>query len=570
MDEIFEKIQKLRIVPVVVIDDAKDALPVAKALCEGGLPVAEVTFRTDAAEESIRIMTKEFPDMLVGAGTVLNCEQADRAKAAGAKFIVSPGFNPNVVKHCMEIGIPVAPGCNNPSAMEGAMELGLDVVKFFPAQQSGGIAAIKAMAAPYVNLKFMPTGGINAENIMDYMAFDRVIACGGSWMVSSKMICNKEFDKIRELTKEAVRTVTHSKEVLTKCAQQEKSGDKKMKKVITMGEIMLRLSTPNNERFIQADEFDVNYGGGEANVAVSLANYGYDTEYVTAVPANPIGEAAVAALRKYNVGTKYISRSGERLGIYYLESGSAMRASNVVYDRAHSSIATAGPEEFDFDGIFKDADWFHFTGITPAISDDAARLTKIACEAAKRAGVTISCDLNFRKKLWTSEKAQKVMTDLMQYVDICIGNEEDADKVLGFKSEATDVTKGELNLKGYEDVFNRMIDKFGFKYVISSLRQSVSASNNGWSACIMDGKSREFYHSKSYTILPIVDRVGGGDSFAAGCICGFLDGKDMKSSLEFGVAASALKHTIPGDFNLVTRAEVDNLAGGDGSGRVSR
>ena len=342
------------------------------------------------------------------------------------------------------------------------------------------------------------------------------------------------------------------------------------KKVVTMGEIMLRLSTPGNERFIQADEFDVCYGGGEANVAVSLANYGYDTQFVTAVPDNPIGACAVAALRKHNVGTVFIAKSGERLGIYFLETGSAMRASNVVYDRAHSSISTASVDEFDFDAIFKDADWFHFTGITPAVSDAAIELTEAALKAAKKAGVTVSVDLNFRKKLWSSEKAQKVMTNLMQYVDVCIGNEEDAEKVLGFKAKETDVTKGELNLAGYEDVFNQMADKFGFKYIISSLRQSYSASNNGWSACIMDGKTREFYHSRTYSVTPIVDRVGGGDSFAAGVICGLLDGKDMKQALEFGVAASALKHTIPGDFNLVTRAEVDNLAGGDGSGRVQR
>ncbi|MCI8306609.1 MAG: sugar kinase [Lachnospiraceae bacterium] len=342
------------------------------------------------------------------------------------------------------------------------------------------------------------------------------------------------------------------------------------KKVVTMGEIMLRLSTPGNERFIQADEFDVCYGGGEANVAVSLANYGYDVKYVTAVPDNPIGECAVAALRKHNVGCEYIARSGERLGIYYLETGSAMRASNVVYDRAHSSIATAKPEEFDFDGIFEQAEWFHFTGITPAISDSAIELTKHALRAAKKAGVTVSVDLNFRKKLWTSEKAKKVMTELMQYVDVCIGNEEDAEKVLGFKAESTDVTKGELNLAGYEEIFNRMADAFGFKYIVSSLRQSYSASDNGWSACIMDGATREFYHSKTYSVHPIVDRVGGGDSFAAGVICGLLDGKDMKQALEFGVAASALKHTIPGDFNLVTRNEVQNLADGDGSGRVQR
>ncbi len=343
-----------------------------------------------------------------------------------------------------------------------------------------------------------------------------------------------------------------------------------MAKVVTMGEIMLRLSTPGNEKFIQADEFDVCYGGGEANVAVSLANYGHDAQFVTKVPKNPIGECALAALRKMNVGTKHIAVGGERLGIYFLETGSAMRASNVVYDRAHSSISTALPADFDFEGIFKDADWFHFTGITPAVSDAAAELTEVALKAAKKAGVKVSCDLNFRKKLWSSEKAKEVMTNLMQYVDVCIGNEEDAEKVLGFKPGNTDVTSGDLELSGYQDIFKQMVAKFNFEYVISSLRVSHSASDNGWSACIYKRDTQEFYHSREYHITPIVDRVGGGDSFAAGVICGMLDGKEFKDALEFGVAASALKHTIPGDFNLVSRADVENLCGGDGSGRVQR
>ena len=343
-----------------------------------------------------------------------------------------------------------------------------------------------------------------------------------------------------------------------------------MKKVITLGEIMLRLSTPNHERFIQADEFDVNYGGGEANVAVSLANYGYDVDFVTAVPDNDIGECAVAALRKYNVGTKYIARCGERLGIYYLESGSAMRPSKVIYDRAHSSISTATEADFDLDAIFSDADWFHFTGITPAISDAAAALTVKALICAKAHGVTVSCDLNFRKKLWSEEKAQKVMTGFMKYVDVIIGNEEDAEKVLGMKPGNTDVTSGELELAGYKSIFEQMADRFGAKYCVSSLRVSRSASDNGWSACIYSADTKEFYHSKEYSIRPIVDRVGGGDAFAAGVICGLLDGKDMKAALEFGVAASALKHTIPGDFNFVTRKEAETLAGGDASGRVQR
>lgn len=343
-----------------------------------------------------------------------------------------------------------------------------------------------------------------------------------------------------------------------------------MAKVVTMGEIMLRLSTPNNEKIIQADEFDINYGGGEANVAVSLANYGHNAEFVTKVPDNPIGAAAVAALRKYGVETKNIAKGGERLGIYFLETGSAMRASSVIYDRANSAISEAEISDFDFDKIFEDCDWFHFTGITPAVSDKAAKLTEAALKAAKKHGVKVSCDLNFRKKLWSSEKAQKVMTNLMQYVDVCIGNEEDAEKVLGFKPGNTDVTSGELELAGYKSIFEQMVAKFNFEYVISSLRVSHSASDNGWSACIYSRDTKEFYHSREYRITPIVDRVGGGDSFAGGVICGFVDGKDFKSALEYGVAASALKHTIPGDFNLVTRADVENLAGGDGSGRVQR
>ncbi len=343
-----------------------------------------------------------------------------------------------------------------------------------------------------------------------------------------------------------------------------------MAKIVTMGEIMLRLSTPKNQMFIQADEFDVCYGGGEANVAVSLANYGHTAEFITKVPKNPIGECAIAALRKHNVQTHNIAKGGERLGIYFLETGASMRASNVVYDRAHSSISTAEISDFDFDKIFENCDWFHFTGITPAISDKAAILTELALKEAKKHGVKISCDLNFRKKLWSSEKAQKVMTNLMQYVDICIGNEEDAEKVLGFKPGNTDVTSGDLELAGYKSIFAQMVKKFNFEYVISSLRVSHSASDNGWSACIYSRDTKEFYHSREYRISPIVDRVGGGDSFAGGTICGFLDKKNFKDALEFGVAASALKHTIPGDFNLVSRATVENLLSGDGSGRVQR
>ncbi|MDI9440958.1 MAG: sugar kinase [Firmicutes bacterium] len=340
-----------------------------------------------------------------------------------------------------------------------------------------------------------------------------------------------------------------------------------MKKVVTMGEIMLRLSTPRYERFVQAESFDVVYGGGEANVAVSLANYGCDAYYVTKLPANDIGQAAINSLRRFGVKTDYIVRGGERIGIYFLETGASMRPSKVIYDRARSAIAEAEVRDFDFDAVFQGADWFHFTGITPALGEKAVALTEAALKAAKRNNVTVSVDLNYRKNLWTPVEAQKVMTNLMQYVDVCIGNEEDAHLTLGFKPGETDVTSGELDLSGYQDIFQRMMDKFGFKYVFSSLRESYSASDNGWSGCGWDGS--EFYRSRVYDIR-IVDRVGGGDSFAAGIIYKLVNGADFKEALEFGVAASALKHTIHGDFNMVTAAEVENLLKGDTSGRVQR
>jgi len=339
------------------------------------------------------------------------------------------------------------------------------------------------------------------------------------------------------------------------------------KKIVTMGEIMLRLSSPGNSRFVQSQSFDVNYGGGEANVAVSLANYGHDAYFVTKLPTHEIGQAAVNSLRRFGVKTDFIARGGDRVGIYYLESGVSMRPSKVIYDRAHSAISEAIPQDFDFDAIMEGASWFHWSGITPAISDAAAELTRLACEAAKRHGVTVSCDLNFRKKLWTSAKAQSIMRPLMQYVDVCIGNEEDAELCLGFKPDA-DVTGGKTDAEGYKGIFKAMMQQFGFKYVVSTLRESFSASHNGWKAMIYNGQ--EFYQSKRYDIEPIIDRVGGGDSFAGGLIHGLLTKSTQGEALEFAVAASALKHTIPGDVNMVSVAEVETLAGGDASGRVQR
>ena len=327
-------------------------------------------------------------------------------------------------------------------------------------------------------------------------------------------------------------------------------------KVLTFGEIMLRLKAPGHERFFQSPMLEATFGGGEANVAVSCANYGHEAYFVTKLPKHEIGQSAVNALRKYGVKTDFITRGGDRVGIYYLETGASMRPSKVIYDRAHSAISEADPTDFDFDAIMEGADWFHWSGITPAISDKAAELTRLACEAAKRHGVTVSVDLNFRKKLWTKEKAQSVMKPLMKYVDVCIGNEEDAELCLGFKPEAN-VEAGETNAEGYKGIFKAMAQEFGFKYVISTLRESFSASHNGWKAMIYNGE--EFYESKRYDINPIIDRVGGGDSFSGGIIHGLLTKPNQGAALEFAVAASALKHTINGDFNLVSAEEVEEI-----------
>ncbi len=340
-----------------------------------------------------------------------------------------------------------------------------------------------------------------------------------------------------------------------------------MGKVITFGELMIRLQPYNYERFVQADHLEFTFGGGEANVAVSLANYGQDVAFVTKLPAHAIGQCAVNSLRRYGVDTSKIVRGGDRVGIYFNEKGASQRPSVCIYDRAHSAIQEASAADFHWDAIFEGADWFHFTGITPALGPNVVEICKEACKTAKAKGVKISCDLNYRGKLWTREQARTAMTDLCQYVDVCISNEEDAKDVFGIEAAATDITAGELNKEGYKSVAKQLADKFGFEKVAITLRESKSAFDNDWSAMLYDGSSYCF--SKLYH-LHIIDRIGGGDSFGGGLIYALRKGMDTQAAVEFAVAASALKHAIEGDYNFATIAEVEKLAGGDGSGRVQR
>lgn len=338
-------------------------------------------------------------------------------------------------------------------------------------------------------------------------------------------------------------------------------------KIVTFGEIMLRLTPPDHNRFSQADHFMATYGGGEANVAISLSNFGMEAEFVTKLPAHQIGQNAFNELRKYGVETKHIARGGERLGIYFLEKGASQRASKVIYDRAHSSIATASPSDFNWDEIFEGKDWFHFTGITPALGENVANITLEAVKAAKKHNVYVSCDLNYRNNLWSKEQANKTMSELAPYIDLVVANEEDAFDTFGIRAKNYDVTSGNLNRENYIDVAKQMVDKFGFKVIATTLRESLSASDNNWSAMLY--KDGEAHFSKTYPIH-IVDRVGGGDSFGSGLIYALLNKYSDQDAIEFAVAASCLKHTIEGDFNRVSVEEVSALAQGDGSGRVQR
>ncbi len=340
-----------------------------------------------------------------------------------------------------------------------------------------------------------------------------------------------------------------------------------MKKVITFGELMLRLAPENYMRFVQTETYEATFGGAEANVAVSLANYGMHAAFVSKLPSHEIGQAAINSLRKYGVDTSLVARGGDRVGIYYCERGASQRPSKVIYDRAGSSIACAKAEDFDWVKIFDGADWFHFTGITPALSEGMSEICLEAVKQAKKQGITVSCDLNFRKKLWSRERAGEVMGELCKYVDICIANEEDAKDVFGIEASETDITSGKLNREGYIEVAEKLSARFGFRGVAITLRESISANDNNWSAMYYtNGKA---YFSKKYA-MHIVDRVGGGDSFGGGLIYASLSEYDPQRTIEFAVAASCLKHSISGDYNLVSVSEVETLAGGDASGRVQR
>ena len=580
-EKIFNELKKNRLVALLTPKSAADCVKAYEALAPLGVSL-EVAFRSEHAVEGIKAVVKKYPEALLLAGTVMTREQAESAVRAGASGVVSADYIPQVVDVCLKNDVMCVPGGWSDIGKQlvqkaegygcSLEELRLKypyqwVYKLFPAF-SGKVSHMDialSWQGPYKDVTIIYTGGITLDILREAVLKDP----NGIFCASA---ITKNIDDLERMKKdvEEWKSVLEPRPSEIKRTTLEKSVPAEPFeefKAVTFGELMARLAPPPGIRLLNTRNFDLNFGGAEANVAVTLARFGVRSVYVTALPLNDIGENALDTLRMHGVETRFIIRKGERMGIYYLEHGSGPKPSKVVYDRAHSSISEVVPEDFDWESIFSGAKWFHWTGITPALSDSVAESLRSALKVAKKKGVTVSADLNYRKKLWSEERARAVMTEFMPFVDILIGNEEDPIRVFGLKPRGTDVAAGKLSLEGYQELAEALVKKFGFKKVAISLRESISASENDWSACLYDGKN--FYQSPKYHVW-IIDRVGAGDAFAAGLIYSLLKGKTDSEALSFGVAAACLKHSLYGDFPLISVQEVEQLAAGEKTGRIQR
>ena len=597
---VWELFQENRLIALLNPKDPDECIRAYETLSPLGV-VLEVALRGEKALPSIEAVLKRHPDALLLAGTVMTRAQASNVLDLGVAGVVSADYVPAVVEECVAYDVMCVPGGLSDVGKQLVQKaelygLPLDnlkddrpwqwVYKVFPAMVNPDttFGNAKAWRAIYKGLQLVYTGGVTLENVRSLAMRDPDgIFCGSAVTrhAGDPELMREEAEAWLGEIRKGRGEVGGEGEEGGKGGKGERGKGKGewgdgnaavgavegTKRVVTFGEIMLRLSPPQGQRFRQASSFDVTYGGAEANVAVSLAQWNVQSSFVTAVPNHDIGQSAIDLLRSLGVDTSFIKRSGNRLGIYFLEHGASQRPSRVIYDRADSAISRIKPEDIDWDTVFAGASWFHWTGITPALSEGAAALTTEAVVAAKRAGLNVSADLNYRSKLWSRERANEVMTPLMEYVDVVIGNEEDAANVFGIEARDSRPELGDIDSAAYEDVARQLVERFDLRLAAITLRESHSASDNTWHACAWDGN--EFLQSRKYPIH-VVDRVGGGDAFSVGLIHGLLTGKDTQNALEFGVAASCLKQTISGDFNLVSMSEVEALAGGNVAGRISR
>ncbi|MGD2295856.1 MAG: KHG/KDPG aldolase/sugar kinase fusion protein [Candidatus Aminicenantes bacterium] len=578
-EKVFRSIQKSQLIALLTPKSPNECVKAYELLKPSGI-VLEVALRSERAVAGIKSILKKYPDAAVLAGTVMTREQAEKAIRAGAAGIVSADYIPEVVEACVQSDVMYVPGGLSDAGkqlVQKATKYGCSleelrekypyqwIYKLFPAF-SGKLSNMDlplSWKGPFKDLAVVYTGGITLNNLKEAVQkAPEGIFCASALTknIDKPALMKEEIQRWRDALKPSVSKPQKIKKV-------QEPLERLVPRIVTVGELMMRLSPPVGIRLQNVQNFDVNFGGAEANVAVSLARFGMNAAFVTALPQNDLGDHAFSVLRMHGVDTRFILRRGKRIGIYYLEHGSGPRPSKVVYDRAHSAFSELGSSDLDWTQILEGAQWFHWTGITPALSDSVAASLRKGLALAKKKGITVSVDLNYRKKLWTGEKAREVMTELMPFVDILIGNEEEPQRVFGIKPKGTDVSSGKLDMEGYRELSRALVKRFGFRKVAISLRESISASENIWSACLFDGK--KFVKSPKHRVW-IVDRVGTGDAFAAGLIFSLLKGKTDREALHFGVAAACLKHSICGDFNLVSVEEVERVAAGETAGRVQR
>lgn len=577
-EKIFEALGKNRLVALLSPGSVEECVAAFEIFESEGV-LLEVALRTRFSLDGIAEVVSRYPRALLLAGTVLTPNQANAAIQAGAAGIVSADYIPEVVDVCVKQNIMCVPG--------GLADVGKQLVhkaeaygcsleelkeryshqwiyKLFPAF-AGGLSHVdlaESWRGPFPHLTVIYTGGITIESLEKAALKDPL----GIFCASALTQHIQDKKSTRALTRAWKEKLDFSPANKTVKKIKTKREVRPLK-TVTFGEMLMRLSPPSGIRLKNAKDFAVHFGGAEANVAVSLAQFGLLSFYVTVLPNNHIGDNACHTLKSYGVDTSYVLCRGEKLGVYYLEHGAGPRPSRVIYDRAMSAITGLTPDELDWDTIFDKAAWFHWTGITAALSDSVLETLRCGLKKAKEMGITVSCDLNYRKKLWSEERAREVMTELMAYVDILFGNEEDPMRIFGIVPGKSDVDTARLDMEGYQEMTRELATRFALKKVAITLRESVSASENFWSACLFDGQN--FFQSKRYHVA-VVDRVGAGDAFASGFIAGLLKKQGDQEALEFGVAAACLKHSIRGDFNLVTSDEVNQLAAGNTSGRVQR
>ncbi len=576
---IFEHLKKNHLIALLTPASSAQCVK-AYELCHPLGVTLEVAFRSEEAEEGIKAIIAKHPDALVLAGTVLSVDQAERAIRAGVAGVVSADYIPSVLDLCVRKDVLCVPGGLSDVGKQLAQKAAAYgcsleelkkrypyqwVYKLFPAL-SGTLNHLdlpQSWKGPFKDITIIYTGGINSVTLREAFRKD-----------PKGIFCGSDLTKHVDQPDRMIEDIRRWKEVIespkSSISEREKSGSMSKPgklRVVTFGELMLRLSPPLGTRLSNAKVFDVNFGGAEANVAVALANFGVNSCFVSALPSNDIGANALSVLRKHGVDTQFIRRIEKRMGLYYLEHGSGLRPSKVVYDRTSSAISQMKPGDLDWEQVFENTAWFHWTGITPALSDSVADLLQEGLETANKLGVKVSVDLNYRKKLWTEEQAKTRMTALMPYVDVLIGNEEDPTRIFGLTPNGTDFERGRLNVEGYEDLAESLAKQFGFEKVAITLRESISATENFWSACLFDGQK---LHQGPRFHVWIVDRVGTGDAFAAGLIYACLKGKTGPEALSFGIASACLKHSVVGDFSLATVDEVETFAAGNTTGRVQR